>query len=48
MREKFVPKEVVEFSGNPGEDGDKVCLEGMVHSFGCVAAIHIGGNELEG
>ena len=48
MREKFVPKEVGECAGNPSEDGEKVCLESMDHLFGRVAAVHVGGNELEG
>ena len=48
MREKFVPKEVGGCAGNPGEDGEKVCLEGLDHLFGCVVAVHVGGNELEG
>ena len=46
--EEFVPKEVGECAGNPGEDGEKVCLESLYHSFGRVAAVHVGGNKLEG
>ena len=48
MREKFAPKEVGECDGKPDKDGDKLCLEGLDHFFGYIAAVHVGGNELEG
>ena len=48
MRENFVPKEVGECAGNPGEDGDKLCLEGLYHFFGVIVAVHVGGYKLEG
>ena len=48
MREKLVPKEVGKCAGNPGEDVDKVCLEGLDHFFGCITAVHFVGNDLEG
>ena len=44
MREKFVPKEVGECAVNLGENGEKVCLEGIYHSFGYIAAVHVGGD----
>ena len=48
MREKLVPKEGGECAGNSSKDEEKVCLEDLDHSFVCIAAVHVGGNELEG
>ena len=47
FREKFVPKEVGECAGNPGEDEEKVCLESMDHFFSPVVVVRVGGGELE-
>ena len=47
MRKEFFPKEVGECDEYPGEDGYKVCLEGLDHSFGRVAAVHVEGNKLD-
>ena len=47
MREEFSPKEVGECAGYPGEDGYEMVLEGLDHLFGCIVAVHVGGNDLE-